>query len=236
MTKPNPLHLDSCRVIHVGIEDYVYVPITKVSSTFLRKSLATPAFNLYDWQWTDPSKKHQLPDREHCQFLIVLRDPTERWISGAAHYWSQHQFEHVKNWFDRPLESLDWLSKQVEFDDHTRPQVEFLQGVDRNRVTWIRYQPDMSIHTWFRDHNVILTPVPDPDRNITDLNPGFWFDNKGVGFEEYRPGLRSGCTPKQIKQRLRSLLDDDIIRLDRIRNYYWRDYELIHSVNFYGSN
>jgi len=62
------------------------------------------------------------------EYLIVLRNPVERWCSGMAQYQVNNDI------VDMPYEKV---FKQITFDDHTELQTYFLQGVDLTRGTFI---------------------------------------------------------------------------------------------------
>lgn len=93
-----------------------YVHIPKNISSCIKGCLASNK-----WQHSDVLVNNE-------QFLIVLRDPIDRWCSGIAEFQvNSHQLDL----------DVDKVFAQITFDDHTEQQVYFLQNIDLNKVTFI---------------------------------------------------------------------------------------------------
>jgi hypothetical protein len=75
------------------------------------------------------------------RYLIALRDPTERWISGIAQFMSIESNKHL---------TLRELVETVTFDDHTELQTYFLQDIDLNKSTFFRVDRNLrtNIQNW----------------------------------------------------------------------------------------
>ena len=54
-------------------------------------------------------------------FIVTLRDPFSRWISGVSEYYVRHEFE-----YDR-IEDLERVLDKIELDEHTVPQIRFFE-------------------------------------------------------------------------------------------------------------
>ena len=141
---------------------FVYVPITKCASTFLGRFLQGYDFDSKAWQFCqgqglDPGSQ-QIPVRQQTWHMTVLRDPLDRWISGAVHWLS-----HRTDWLDMIPEVLD----RIEMDVHTTPQIKFLADIDFERTVWIQYRKDLENHSWFAQHGWQLPVVPEHFKNKT---------------------------------------------------------------------
>ena len=75
------------------------------------------------------------------QYLIILRDPIERWISGIVQFMAVKVNQHL---------TLHDLVDTITFDDHTELQTYFLQNVDLNKCTFLKADKNLrtNIKTW----------------------------------------------------------------------------------------
>ena len=89
------------------------------------------------------------------QYLIALRDPIERWISGIAQFMVIESNKHL---------TLQELVNTVTFDDHTELQTYFLQNVNLNKCTFLRVDNNLrkNINHWFikNGFNIDITHIP----------------------------------------------------------------------------
>lgn len=208
----------------VGSQWYCYIPITKVASTYLRRALPGRQFNIHRWQWFDSGDA--VPDRPSVRFLVMLRDPVERWLSGAVEFWCRARPD--RDWTDTG--SHDDLFEQVEFDIHTRPQRDFVHGIDSDRTTWLWMQPSVDHIQWFKDQAIELRSVDVQERNWGNTRPQIYFDHQGNRHAQAGPGLESSTPSHVIQIALAQMLTPE--RKHSIRRYYQQDQELIDSVKF----
>jgi len=227
--KPSPLSDDDCRLFRLGQTWYGYVPITKVSSTYLRRALPAQEFNVHTWQWCNSSDPVPSPDQIH--WLAVLRDPVARWASGVLEFWCRAHTDH--QW--EPDQCQNWLLEQIEFDIHTRPQVDFLHCIDPDRTTWLWMDSAVEHNSWFADNNIDLNPVTAEDRNQGWHRPQIYFGPQGQRSETPVPGWPGSVPAQQIQAAVKYTLDHNPQARDLIKNYYQADYDLINSVTFYQS-
>jgi hypothetical protein len=110
------------------------IDIPKNASTEIKRQLS---------DWADSNHRDSELDTQH---LIILRDPTERWISGMTEFLvgrcshmggcngdiSESEIEEQMS--GRLFQNL--LFNFVVFDVHTLPQCCFLQGLDLGRATF----------------------------------------------------------------------------------------------------
>ena len=94
------------------------------------------------------------------KYLVTLRDPIERWVSGITQLMSVPNNQHL---------TLQDLVSTVTFDDHTELQTYFLEGIDLDRCSFIRVDRNLrtNIKQWL-DENGYQINVND----ISNLNEG----------------------------------------------------------------
>lgn len=225
----HPLPPEDCKMFMAKNQWFCYVPITKVSSTFLRRALPGSNFDIHSWQWYEAQTPG--PARDSVTFVVLLRDPVERWVSGVVE-------KFCRAYPDRDWsvdDDYDWLFRQVEFDSHTTPQTKFLDVIDKEHTVWL-WTPaaGTETHPWFWDHNVVLAQVEDEDRNLGASRPQIWFlDDQRLA--EPAEGAVASVPSATIQATVNQLLQYRPDRVARIREYYRADYDLIESVEFYGN-
>ena len=79
------------------------------------------------------------------QYLIALRDPIERWVSGIAQFMGVESNQRF---------TLHELVERVTVDDHTELQTYFLQDVDIDRCTVLKVDQNLrtNIKLWLGKH------------------------------------------------------------------------------------
>ena len=98
--------------------------IPKNASTFLTNTLVANG-----WQHSD------LDLCRGCHQIAVMREPTERWISGIATYLTYQLFgwgygsDHFIEQYNELTERL--IFNRLIFDDHTEPQYTYIQQMHR---------------------------------------------------------------------------------------------------------
>jgi hypothetical protein len=93
-------------------------------------------------------------------YLIALRDPIERWVSGITQLMNVPDNQHL---------TLQDLVNTVTFDDHTELQTYFLEGIDLDRCSFLRVDRNLrtNIKQWTIDNGYQI----DIDA-ISDINKG----------------------------------------------------------------
>ena len=95
------------------------------------------------------------------QYLITLRDPIERWISGIAQFMSVDSNKHL---------TPDELVNIITFDDHTELQTYFLKDIDLNKCTFLRVDKNLkaNLKIWMAVHGYYVTNFD----KISNINQG----------------------------------------------------------------
>lgn len=215
------LHYD-----YVNDASYVYVNIPKNASCWMKENFGGYQYDYLTKEFVGTPTSaitRQRALKVEPEYLVVLRDPLSRWISGTAQYfwgWDLNDPRYYKNIH------TDRLFEQVVFDDHTRPQVSYLETLDHSRITWFDCTARLveDFQQWIKGRFDIPVKTLDQDQNNSynvSARGGAWPSN--------------GITQQQIVDDLRSLLDQNPQYQQLIRDFYAEDYRLRDSVRFYGT-
>lgn len=125
--------LGECWVDETNRLTYVHVP--KNASSFVKGCL----IGCYG-MW-----KHNETFVPAKEYLIVLREPIERWVSGIAEYCFN----------SGNMMTLEQALEQITFDDHTEQQVYFIKDVDLIRSTFLRVDDQLrdNLERWLKQFN-----------------------------------------------------------------------------------
>jgi hypothetical protein len=121
-----------------------FIPIPKNASSFVKGCLLSSNRFIY---------RDNLPNTD--RYLITLRDPIERWISGVAQFIATNG--------DNKLNLHDLITRMT-FDDHTELQTYFLSGIDIDRCIFLRVDQNLrnNIKQWLikNGYQVNINLVP----------------------------------------------------------------------------
>ena len=97
---------------------YAWINIPKNASSFVQKALD-------DNKWNDVPDDliNSIAESPNIKKLVVLRDPVERWISGFAECWMDH--DDILDLLDSDV-FYDTVQKNPVYDDHTEYQHRFI--------------------------------------------------------------------------------------------------------------
>jgi hypothetical protein len=110
--------------------DFVYIPVTRCGSTWLRHVFEHNNFKEYNII-ENLTSVNDIPDIKDKIKLIVLRDPLERIISGM----------YAPEDFDLDtIYSREKIFTNFPTDIHTTPQIEFLKGISLDNAIFIEYK------------------------------------------------------------------------------------------------
>jgi hypothetical protein len=166
--------------------------------------------NLLDFGW-EFYNYHDDGLNKHA--LVVLRDPVERWLSGIAEYLVLWQPRMNNEDFTHGV--IDIFFDRICFDDHTELQVKFLHGLDTNNCTF--FWCDEHYRANFSQYMSEYSGKP---------NKYYKYDYQHVS-ETDQPR-------NNFKELFRNLAKDSG-RMEKIKNYFEADYNLINQVKFYGT-
>jgi len=149
----------------------------------------------------------------HKHALVILRDPVDRWVSGISEYFTRYHgyidLTSINETF------VEFLMDVITVDDHTEKQIYFIDGLDINNCTFLYCDDNFRTNfaSWMKNEQGIENQYQDsPYRNV---------------------GVKSAIRSK-FQPFFKQLLDNPKY-IDKIKQHYKQDYELINSVKFYGS-
>lgn len=205
---------------------YVYINIPKNASSWMKEN-----FGGFEYDWNNHRFTADVTSAITLKrgltapkkYVVLLRDPVSRWVSGFAQYfWG---WDPSFPGYYTSLEPDHWFRK-VWFDDHTRPQVDFLQGLDKENTIWFDCDRNLSsnVRHWIKDKF---------DQDIRDLDndPENAYNVSSRG----RPWPTNGITQKQIMDHVRSAMDQNPNYQQSLLEFYHQDVELRAEVEFYGT-
>lgn len=165
-------------------------------------------FNLNNLKWEDFNYHYDHLYKKHA--LVVLRDPVSRWLSGVCEYFSLHHPNIDTNEFNKTF--YEFLMDQIVFDDHTEHQHYFIDGLSLNNITFFFCNDDyrLNFDNFFKDLGI---------------------DNS-YHQHDYQHTTEGNIVLTKFKKIFQTLLLEPKY-LNKIKDYYKKDYALINSVNFY---
>ena len=98
---------------------------------------------LANLKWTNTSYNYNEIDKQRLPktYMVVLRDPVERWCSGIVEYLvNNRRFLEGEGseWSLQNRETLDFIFGVAKFDRHTCSQVDYLHGLDTNECVFFK--------------------------------------------------------------------------------------------------
>ena len=192
---------------------YSYVSIGKVASTFMNKFLESLKYpqTVYDYNVQD---EYRLPQT----YMVILRDPIERWCSGIVEYLvNNKKFKGDDNMsFNlKDRETLDLIFGVAIFDRHTCPQVDYLNDLDTENC--IFFKLDKGFEDTIKRFTEKELNVPTKDVIITD--------------NMYNTSERN--THKELREVINFEINNNPRYLDQIKSHFVDDTILYNSVNYY---
>lgn len=188
---------------HRGLK-HCYINIPKNASSFLRETFK-------DTGW---KHMHLGMNMDIDATVVVLRDPIERWITGIAqhitsnilgeNFGSTHYLENDNELVQR------LIFDQVVFDDHTEQQSWFLEPFDLDRAVFFYCDSNLS-------------------KNLDAYFDGVF----QLGTKPYVNTSQDQFDNANLVEHFKKLVYNNKDYQDRLRSYFVRDYNLIHSVKFY---
>jgi len=165
--------------------------------------------NLQDWGWECYNYRTDHLDRIP---LVVLRDPVDRWLSGIAEYMYLYHRDIAVNDFNSAF--YDLVFDRIAFDDHTERQVYFLEDLDVSQAVYFKFGPD------YRDNfSKFLSEAGMPNR---------------YSRYEYQH-VSDRCPQRRIFKAIFTREIEQSRYINQVKQYFQQDYELINSVEFYGT-
>jgi hypothetical protein len=212
--------------------NYIYVNIPKNASSWMRNNFGGHSYNfrnntLVNYLPGDSEHEFILQNPTPPTYVLILRDPISRWLSGSA-----------QAFFNCPPDSLDFfmnwsdelIFNTIAFDEHTAPQTMFLKDVDLSQVVWFDCTDNLAdqLAEWSQG-KFNITPIPASDYKYNDY--------KISKLDKPQGPLSNplNWTPMQCIDALQHRLYSSLKHIEKVKNFYKTDYELRESVKFYGT-
>jgi hypothetical protein len=164
--------------------------------------------NLKDLDWADYNYHYDHMYKKHA--LVVLRDPVERWLSGICEYFTLYHETIDTDEFNKTF--YDLLMEQIVFDDHTEQQHYFIEGLSHNNITFFLCDQDYRVHF------------------------GSFLKNQGFDNKYHKYEFQHTTANSLLRSKFKKIFEPLLLEskyLNKIKNFYKKDYELMNSVQFY---
>ena len=188
--------------------DTGYIIIPKNASSYMR-DLVEETFG-----WTTEFNYNDNPKQK---YIVVLRDPYERWITGVAEYF---HLNHRNLSIDNDV-LLHFMCQRVIFDVHTEEQRNFIQGINLKNITFFKLNENLSSNLRF-----YVTEKKFHNQLDLELNFNYFKKNTTIDSDE----------KVQLVNIIKRFLKNNPKYIHRIKDRYKLDYALIKKVKFYGTN
>jgi hypothetical protein len=185
----------------------MYVNIPKNASSWTKPNLQDFGWEFYNYHTDHMYHKHA---------MIVLRDPVERWLSGVAEYFTlYHRFMDTSQ-INQAF--IDLVMDQITLDDHTEKQVYFIEGLNFNRCTFFMCD---------KDYRLLFCQFL-ANQGIDDTKRYARYS-----YQHTTENREDGDTTRvKFKKTFQPLLDNPKY-LEKVKQHYKLDYELINGVQFF---
>lgn len=191
--------------------DYVYVPILKNAHSWGEQTFAK-YFN-FSRIPLDLSKKKQ--------FIIFLRDPIDRWLSGIPQYIEnllhsdENSFSFLDNNFLLDPLHIDLICTKVDIETHTKKQ--------NDAIDFLLHYPCVFFYL--------------NDENFQEKLTHFFIHKMGapskISLSRKNNTTNENPRKKSWRKQLQKAIDTNKLYKDNITLYYKDDYDLIERRKFY---
>ena len=186
---------------------YVCNPAGTIGFINIPKNGSTDArIQLIENNWTTENINNGI--HTPARFLVVLRDPVERWISGLIEFCQRSLHlddDDILKLIQNP-HALKLMTNGVMFDAHTAPQSLFLDRFDFDTLDFM----------W-------LNPLLTSQQNRFDLTTYCNIPSKLIKQQANMTDINLSNTLKQL------ITAEDI---ETFKHFYSNDYKLIEKVSF----
>ena len=210
--------------------NYIYINIPKNASSWMKNNFGGWFYNFRTNKFDQsvPSEVEDLLKNPNPPtYVIILRDPIERWLSGAAQAFYECPPDDP-GFFMNYSDNL--IFNTIVFDEHTAPQTMFLKNVDLSRVVWFDCTDDLTdqIVTWSQDKFAI------------DPKPASHYKENAYKISKLNIPQRLDTNPSnwtmiQCIDTLKHRLFSNLEHVKKLKEFYKDDYALRESIKFYGT-
>ena len=181
-----------------------YINIPKCATNWGKKAFDSTL----GWRRTNYHDSKLL--KQGYEAIVFLRDPLDRWTSGMAEYVNRYGYN--ASLFTQQLEkqrlAIDIINKTMAFDEHTVEQITFLDGLDTDKTTWFKVEPDLN-------------------QNVAD------YVRRVLGVENNLSGIDPKYTSTSTKRAIKTWFENNIGKFPNLEKHFKLDTELFNSVKYY---
>jgi hypothetical protein len=181
-----------------------YVQIPKCASMWVRKYLDQIGQPVSDiWVFGN----FAVDSLDEFQYIVILRDPIKRWLSNCP---APRRISNAS----KDQRSIDFIFdnlKSWQWDEHSAPQFDFVNGLDFSKVVFFYLDKHLSknLQHFFEQQGFTNTVAPAPINEQSQ-----------------------DTTTVESVSAWQKLLEDPV-NLERFKQAFAQDYKLIDSTNFY---
>lgn len=186
---------------------YAYIPIPKNASSYLK------IFFESGWGWTYDFNYYENSNKK---FIVCLRDPINRWLAGVVEYFfREHPYMVLEG-----ETFLKFICQRVIFDEHTIPQVNFIDGLDDSNLIFIKFNDSIGSTI---------------DKFVTEhFNDSDWKTRK-LALSIDKNDSNKHIIKQTNLENLKTFLQENPKLIYNIKKFYKEDYDLINSAKYYGT-
>jgi hypothetical protein len=181
----------------------IYIHIPKNASSWTKTNLRTLDFEFYNYHFD------KIYDTSKT-VLVVLRDPVDRWLSGIAEYFYLYHVDIDTTEFTPSF--FDVIFDKVSFDDHTERQVYFIKDMNLDQCVFFKFELDY--------------------RNKFSK----FLSSRGISNQYYNIPFKHVNEHSPERKKFKQIFSQQLTNekyIQKIRDYFKEDYNLINSINFY---
>ena len=219
-----------CIDVNCGeIDKLIYVSIPKNASTWVGENYFHNKNNTENFKYHDIENIVKI---YRCKFIVILRDPLDRWISGMTQMIYTEPEQHFGYILGRPgvltkrvaminpmyIDTFDWetVIATVAYDNHTQKQIHFTRVIPFANIVWLKFDDNLK-------------------ENFIDLMSSYGIQlTKNAGNTDNAANITKNNDVKTlVMKKIVNALDQHPEYSQKIIEYYHEDYALINLVKFY---
>jgi len=197
------------------IDKLIFVSIPKNASTWVGENYFHNRNNAKNFMYTDIENIVKI---YRCKFIVILRDPLDRWISGMTQMIYTEPDRHFSKINPMYIDTFDWetVIATVAYDNHTQKQIHFTRVVPFENIVWLKFDDNL-------------------EENFIDLMSSYGVQLiKNDGNTDNAANITNNNDKKiSVMNKIVSVLNQHPEYSQKIIEYYHDDYALINSVKFY---
>jgi hypothetical protein len=209
----------------------IYVNIPKVASTSIKNALSkTKRWEVFSRTELeqDALPMHKEERGYNLTYLVVWREPKERWISGIVEYLLMYHRNIVVPLADDPMDlgigklyandlAVSMIFDRLVFDDHTDLQCSFIEDIPFSNCQFFHMEDEQLVDKL----NTVMREFELPELTLHRLNS-----------TEYDSDAPRMIQTVKLQNTIRRLIDTNEEYDFKLRQYLKPDYELIKKVSF----